>query len=124
MADINITFAEVRTKASEIRGLNADLTTKLAEIQSEIKKLEADWTSDASVEIRSKITNLQTRFDEYQQIIEEYAKFLDDWNTNHVMLPQSYWKGCLKFREVIMDIIKKLEENPEENLTFDFAAFE
>ncbi len=78
MADINITFAEVRTKASEIRGLNADLTTKLAEIQSEIKKLEADWTSDASVEIRSKITNLQTRFDEYQQIIEEYAKFLDD----------------------------------------------
>ena len=52
----------------------------------------------------------------------EYAKFLDDWNTNHVMLPQSYWKGCLKFREVLMDIIKKLEENPEENLTFDFAA--
>ena len=52
----------------------------------------------------------------------EYAKFLDDWNTNYVMLPQSYWKGCLKFREVIMDIIKKLEENPNEKLTFDFAA--
>ncbi|MDO5382318.1 MAG: pore-forming ESAT-6 family protein [Eubacteriales bacterium] len=78
MADINITFAEVRNKAAQIRGLNNDLTSKLSDIQTEIKNLEADWTSDASVEIRSKITSLQSRFDEYNQIIEEYAKFLDD----------------------------------------------
>ena len=111
MADINITFAEVRTKASEIRGLNADLTTKLAEIQSEIKKLEADWTSDASVEIRSKITNLQTRFDEYQQIIEEYNSEQDRVNIEKTFME-------------LMDLANSMNEEEQRYVREGFSSDE
>lgn len=78
MADINITFAEVKEKSSALRQLNTNLTEKLGEIQTTINGLSQSWTSDTSETIRQKINDLKTkRFDEYQTIITEYADFLD-----------------------------------------------
>ena len=83
MADIKITFSEVRNKAAQIRKCNDNLNQHLADIKSSITALDAEWTSDASDTIRQKITGMQTKFDNYYTIIESYATFLDTTVTNY-----------------------------------------
>ena len=78
MPDIKITFAEVRTKTQQIRTHNEKLSDTLQQIKSIINALEAEWTSDTSDTIRSKITGMQPKFDSYKEVIESYAKFLDN----------------------------------------------
>ena len=78
MPDIKITFAEVRNKTQKIRNHNETLDGKLQQIKSIINALGSEWTSDTSDTIRSKITGMQPRFDSYKEVIESYAKFLDN----------------------------------------------
>lgn len=78
MADIKITFQEVRDKTAQIRSYNETLTQTLESIKSAINALEAEWTSDTSDTIRAKITGMQPKFDTYKEVIESYAKFLDN----------------------------------------------
>lgn len=78
MPDTKITFEEARAKTQQLRGHNEKLTAQLQQIKSTINALEADWTSDTSDTIRSKITGMQPKFDSYKEVIESYAKFLDN----------------------------------------------
>ena len=78
MPDIKITFQEVRERTREIRKHNQNLTDILNEIKTAINALESEWTSDTSDTIRSKITGMQPKFDSYREVIESYAKFLDN----------------------------------------------
>ena len=78
MADIKITFEEVRAKNTQIRSHNQTLTDTLIAIKNAINALEAEWTSDTSDTIRAKITAMQPKFDTYKEVIESYAKFLDN----------------------------------------------
>lgn len=78
MPDIKITFSEVRTKNQQIRKHNQTLDDTLKQIKNIINSLETDWTSDTSDTIRSKITGMQPKFDSYREVIESYAKFLDN----------------------------------------------
>ncbi len=78
MPDIKITFEEVRTKTKQIRNYNATLTDTLNSIRQTINNLESQWTSDTSDTIRAKITGMQPKFDTYKEVIESYAKFLDN----------------------------------------------
>ena len=78
MADIKITFQEVRAKASQLRGYNETLTSTLTTIKNAINNLESQWTSDTSDTIRAKITAMQPKFDRYKEVVESYAKFLDN----------------------------------------------
>lgn len=75
---INISLNEVSATAGTIRSLNQKLSQDLAQIKTEINNLANSWQSDASTTIQSKINGMQTQFDEYQKVIESYAKFLDD----------------------------------------------
>lgn len=82
MPDIKITFEEVKEKTKQIRKHNENLTGFLQQIQSAINALEADWTSDTSDTIRSKITGMQKNFDTYKEVIESYARATrDSWTT-------------------------------------------
>lgn len=83
MADIKITFSEVRNKASQIRKCNDNLNQQLEDIKSSITALEAEWTSDASDTIRQKIAGMQPKFDNYYSIIESYAAFLETTVSNY-----------------------------------------
>lgn len=78
MPDIKITFQEVRDKTAQIRSCNETLTQTLQDIKAAINALEVDWTSDTSDTIRAKITGMQPKFDSYKEVIESYAKFLDN----------------------------------------------
>lgn len=78
MPDIKITFEEVRMKAKQLRGYNSTLTETLNNIKQTINNLESQWTSDTSDTIRAKITGMQPKFDTYKEVVESYAKFLDN----------------------------------------------
>lgn len=77
MADIKITFGEVKTKAGQIRTCNENLSDYLNQIKTKISQLDVEWTSDTSDTIREKINGMQGKFDDYKNIIESYAKFLE-----------------------------------------------
>ena len=78
MPDIKITFEEVKANTKQIRTHNEALNNLLQQIKSAINALETEWTSDTSDTIRSKITGMQPKFDSYKEVIESYAKFLDN----------------------------------------------
>ncbi|MBD8973628.1 MAG: WXG100 family type VII secretion target [Clostridiales bacterium] len=75
---ISISLAEVNATAGTIRTLNTSLKTDLDNIKAQINGLTESWQSDSATTIQSKIDGMQVHFEEYQKVIESYAKFLED----------------------------------------------
>ncbi|MEH7235827.1 pore-forming ESAT-6 family protein [Bacillus sp. JJ1562] len=80
---IKISLGEVSKTAGQIRNLNQQLATALEDIKKEMNGLAATWNSDASNTIRGNFNALAPRFEEYRQVIDSYAKFLDNTVTNY-----------------------------------------
>ncbi|MFA9559950.1 pore-forming ESAT-6 family protein [Evansella sp. AB-rgal1] len=80
---IKISLGEVSKTASQIRTLNASLSANLEEIKKEMNALSQTWQSDASNTIRGNFNALSPRFEEYRQVVDSYAKFLDNTVTNY-----------------------------------------
>lgn len=79
MADeIRISTQVLTTTAGTVRRINNSLELKLAEINKNMNDLEATWKSDASTEIRAAMNSLKLRFAEYKEVVESYAKFLEN----------------------------------------------
>ena len=74
---INIDLDAVNAAATTIRNLNTSLTTNLANVKREINGLSSTWQSDAGDTIQTKINGMQAHFDDYQKVVESYAKFLE-----------------------------------------------
>ena len=73
---IKISLGEVSATAGAIRTLNTSLNDKLLEKQ--MNDLASTWQSPAGETIREKFNSLVPAFENYKQIIEAYAKFLDN----------------------------------------------
>lgn len=79
MADIgiNISTAEVAALASSIRSDNSKMYDDLQAIKKSMDDLANTWQSEAGEAIRSNFTAEAPKFDNYKDIIESYADFLD-----------------------------------------------
>ena len=75
---IKISLGEVTKTAGTIRTLNTQLDTKLSEIKKQMNDLQQTWQSDASNTIREKFSSLTPTFEQYKNIVDSYAKFLDN----------------------------------------------
>ena len=80
---ISISLGEVTRTAGTIRTLNASLTARLEEIKNEMNALESTWSSDASNSIRSNFNKFAPRFEQFREVVESYALFLDNTVTNY-----------------------------------------
>ncbi|MFS0635132.1 pore-forming ESAT-6 family protein [Mesobacillus foraminis] len=80
---IKITLGEVSKTAGQIRTLNQTLSIRLEEIKKEMNALASVWNSDSSNTIRGNFNALAPRFEEYRQVVDSYAKFLDNTVTNY-----------------------------------------
>ncbi|WML60552.1 pore-forming ESAT-6 family protein [Neobacillus sp. PS2-9] len=80
---INISLPEVSSTAQSIKAINQDLSTRLEEIKKEMGNLAQSWQSDASNTIRDKFNALAPRFEEYKNVINSYAIFLDQTVDNY-----------------------------------------
>jgi WXG100 family type VII secretion target len=95
---IQISFAEVSATAGTIRSLNNSLSSELDTIRKEINDLSATWISDSSETIRGKINGMVPKFENYKQIVDSYAKFLDNVVTNYNQTEASINNNASAFR--------------------------
>lgn len=79
MADIgiNISTAEVAALATSIRSDNSKMYEDLQTIKKKMEELNNSWQSDAGDAIRTNFLAEAPKFDNYKEIIESYAEFLD-----------------------------------------------
>ena len=78
MADIKISTQVLVDTAAKVRKLNDTMDLKLAECNKSMQALESSWKSDAASDIRANMNALKPRFEQYKNVIESYAKFLDN----------------------------------------------
>lgn len=74
---INITLDQVAEAANRIKTLNAELDSRLQDIQKEMNNLSSTWQSEAADTIRTNFGKSAARFPEYRKIIDSYATFLE-----------------------------------------------
>lgn len=71
-----INYGSFDSWAGTVDRRNTELLDRLHEIQRLIKSLEGAYESNAAVEIRSKIQGMEPRFQEYHDVVDNYARFL------------------------------------------------
>lgn len=78
MDQILITMPEISNSASQIRLLNNNLDETLSYVSKLMNDLNSTWRSDGEEMLISKFNNFSSKFVLESEIIESYAKFLDD----------------------------------------------
>lgn len=79
MADngqIIINWSKFDGHADGIDQKNKEMRKTLDDIQAKINSLKGDWESNSAETIRQKITNMSSRFENYQQVVNSYVKFI------------------------------------------------
>lgn len=78
MEEIKISLPEVSNTASQIRAYNNNLDETLAYVNKIMNELNSIWLSDGQEALLSRFQNFANKFLNESEIIENYAKFLDD----------------------------------------------
>ena len=79
MADsIKISTQVLTETAAKVRNCNTAMDEKLADINLKMNDLQSTCKSDAAEDIRAAMNAMKPRFEEYKNVIESYAKFLDN----------------------------------------------
>lgn len=71
-----INYGSFESWAGTVDSRNTKLLDDLHEIQRLIKSLEGEWESNSAVAIREKIQGMEPRFQQYHDVVDNYAKFL------------------------------------------------
>lgn len=99
MADgIKISTQTLVDTAQKVRNINVTLEGKLDDIRQAINALESDWQSDAGKDIRTAINAMKTRFEEYKNVVESYAKFLDETAQNYEKVESAIQSNASAFK--------------------------
>lgn len=77
MEQIHIVLADVTKAAQEVRRCNKQLNQELMTMRKYMNELQSTWNSPAAETIRSKFNQMTPIFENYREVIENYAKFLD-----------------------------------------------
>ena len=75
---ITISLSEVSTTAAQIRNHNAKLDDTLSSVNKIMSDLHSVWSSDGESELISKFRHFAQKFINEYEVIESYARFLDD----------------------------------------------
>ena len=92
-----INYGSFDSWAGTIDKRNTALLNKLHEIQRLIKSLEGEWESNSAVEIRSKIQGMEPRFQDYYNIVENYAKLIRNIAAEYRAVEQTNTSNASQF---------------------------
>lgn len=98
MAGIKITTQVLIDTAGKVRNLNQKLNDDLTNCNKEMNDLESTWQSDGATAIRQAMNALKPRFEEYQRVIESYAKFLDNTAASYEATEQAVETNASAFK--------------------------
>lgn len=76
MAEMYVNYGVFDEKANTFATINDELRNKLGEIEGYINGLESSWESNASTEIRTQITSMESVFVKYFDVVDNYVKFV------------------------------------------------
>lgn len=98
MEGIHITLAEVSKTAGEVRRYNTQLENQLLEMRKAMNQLSSTWQSPAAETIRSKFNGMMPIFENYKEIVESYAKFLDHTVTSYEATERNIQQNAASFQ--------------------------
>lgn len=74
---IEISTQVLRDTAETVRRLKESLNDTLKDANTTVQNLESTWDSDAGRRIREGMRSMESRFEQYRNIVETYAAFLE-----------------------------------------------
>ena len=95
---INISLGEVSATAASVRSINASLANTLAQIKTQMNNTAQSWQSEAGTTIRDRFNALAPQFEQYREVVDNYAKFLDVTVTNYNATENSINSAASSFR--------------------------
>lgn len=78
MEQIKISLPEVSNIANQIRNYNQNLDDTLTFVNKTMNDLNSIWMSDGQETLLARFHKFATKFIEESEVIESYARFLDD----------------------------------------------
>ena len=94
---IKITLPEVSNIASEIRNCNANLDASLSTVTKLMNELNSIWYSQGQETLLARFQKFSARFGEESEIIESYARFLDDTVSSYDSLESTIVANAANF---------------------------
>lgn len=85
MALIQVTAAELRAKAGELRNLNSQFKTQTGNLESQEQALGSMWEGEAKTAFHTAFTNDKTQMDNFYNLIEQYCQALENIATKYEM---------------------------------------
>lgn len=98
MEAIMISLAEVSKTSQQLRRYNSELMQELMEMKRIMNALAADWQSPAAETIRSRFNGMMPIFENYRNIVENYAKFLDQTVTGYEAVENTIQQSAASFQ--------------------------
>ena len=96
--DIQITLEQLQQTAQGIRMQNKQLSGCLKEISAVMMQLSSYWQSPSSETLKNRFQAMLPVFDNYEVIVESYAKFLDQTAAAYQQMEQQLNSGADAFR--------------------------
>lgn len=78
MEHLKISLPEVSTTASQIRAYNSKLDDTLSYVSKVMNELNSVWLSNGEEALLARFQKFSQKFINESEIIENYARFLDD----------------------------------------------
>ena len=97
MEQIKITLPEVSQTASEIRKYNASLDETLSYVNKTMNEINNVWDSDSERTLLARFQKFATKFIDESEVIESYAKFLDDTVSKYDSLESTFVANASNF---------------------------
>ncbi|MBQ6787684.1 MAG: WXG100 family type VII secretion target [Lachnospiraceae bacterium] len=77
MALIQVTAAELTTKANELRGLNGRFKSQVGNLESQEAALASMWEGEAKTAFHTAFNNDKTQMNAFYDLIEKYCQALE-----------------------------------------------
>lgn len=98
MENIMISLADVTKTAAEMRRHNEQMMLELTEMKQIMNQLSANWQSPAAETIRARFNGMVPIFENYRDVVEGYAKFLDHTVTVYEATENSIHQNASSFQ--------------------------
>lgn len=97
MNEIKITLPEVAQTAVQIRTYNASLDEILAHVSKMMNELNSIWLSEGEEMLLGRFQRFATKFVDESEVIESYARFLDNTVSDYDSLESSIVANASNF---------------------------
>lgn len=77
MSEIQVTTAQLRAKAEELRNLNSKFSTQVEELSSEENSLNSMWEGEAKDAFHTAFNNDKTQMETFHTEVEKYVNALE-----------------------------------------------